>query len=149
MIDLGEHIRKSQTTAMFVRLYSDYPFRYRNDGGPQDEFEQHALDQLRKKPDKPFYSFEPYQGRKSLRYAAARVMEASCVACHNSHKDSTRKDWKVGDVRGVLEIVRPLDQDILRAQTSLRDTFVYMLALSALLVILAIASLKLGNGRKS
>ena len=149
MIDLGEHIRKSQTTAMFVRLYSDYPFRYRNDAGPQDRFEQHALDYLRKYPDKPFYRFEVYQGRKSLRYAAARVMEASCVACHNSHKDSTKKDWKVGDVRGVLEIVRPLDQDILRTQTSLRDTFIYMLSLSALLVILAIVSLKLGNGRKS
>ena len=149
MIDLGEHLRKSQTTAMFVRLYSDYPFRYRDDGGPQDAFEQQALDKLRKTPDKPFFRFETYQGRKSLRYATARVMEASCVACHNSHKDSTRKDWKVGDVRGVLEIVRPLDQDILRTQTSLRDTFIYMLALSVLLVILAIASLKLGRGRKS
>jgi len=148
MIDLGEHIQKSQTTAMFVRLYSDYPFRYRNDGGPQDGFEQDALDYLRKNPDQPFYRFETYQGRKSLRYAAARVMKASCVACHNSHKDSIKKDWKVGDVRGVLEIVRPLDQDILRTQTSLRDAFIYMLALSALLVSLAIVSLKLGRGSK-
>jgi serine/threonine protein kinase len=149
MIDLGEHIRKSQTTAMFVRLYSDYPFRYRNDGGPQDGFERHALDYLREHPDKPFYSFESYQGRKSLRYAAARVMEASCVACHNSHADSPKKDWKVGDVRGVLEIVRPLDQDILHTQSSLRDTFIYMLTLSLLLVILAVVSLKLGKRRKS
>ena len=147
-IDLGEHIRKSQTTAMFVRLYSDYPFRYRNDGGPQDEFEQLALAYLRGNAGKPFYRFESYQGRKSLRYAAARVMEASCVACHNSHEDSTKTDWKVGDVRGVLEVIRPLDQDILRTQTSLRDTFLYMLALSVLLVMLAVVSLKLGNQRK-
>jgi hypothetical protein len=54
----------------------------------------------------------------------------------------------VGDVRGVLEVIRPLDQDILRTQTSLRDTFFYMLALSALLVVLAGVSLKLGNQRK-
>jgi len=147
-IDLGEHIRKSQTTAMFVRLYSDYPFRYRNDGGPQDEFEQLALAHLRENEGKPFYRFESYEGRKSLRYATARVMEASCVACHNSHEDSTKTDWKEGDVRGVLEVIRPLDQDILRTQTSLRDTFFYMLALSVLLVVLAVASLKLGNQRK-
>jgi serine/threonine protein kinase len=147
-IDLGEHIRKSQTTAMYVRLYSDYPFRYRNDGGPEDEFEQLALAHLRENAGKPFYRFESYQGRKSLRYAAARVMEASCVACHNSHEDSTKRDWRVGDVRGVLEVIRPLDQDILRTQTSLRDTFFYMLALSALLVVLAGVSLKLGNQRK-
>ena len=147
-IDLGDHIRKSQTTAMFVRLYSDYPFRYRNDGGPQDEFEQLALKYLRENAGKPFYSFESYQGRKSLRYAAARVMEASCVTCHNSHEDSTKTDWRVGDVRGVLEVIRPLDQDILRTQTSLRNTFFYMLALSVLLIILAVVSLKLGNQRK-
>ena len=147
-IDLGEHIRKSQTTAMFVRLYSDYPFRHRNDGGPQDEFEQLALASLRENAGKPFYRFESYQGRKSLRYATARLMEASCVACHNAHEDSTRTDWQEGDVRGVLEIIRPLDQDILRTQTSLRDTFLYMLALSALLVMLAVISLKLGNKRK-
>lgn len=147
-IDLGEHIRKSQTTAMHVRLYSDYPFRTRNDGGPEDEFEQLALTHLRENAGKPFYRFESYQGRKSLRYAAARVMEASCVACHNSHEDSTKRDWRVGDVRGVLEVIRPLDQDILRTQTSLRDTFFYMLTLSALLVALAGVSLKLGKQRK-
>jgi serine/threonine protein kinase len=147
-IDLGEHIRKSQTTGMFVRLYSDYPFRYRNDGGPQDEFEQLALAGIHENEEKPFYRFESYEGRKSLRYATARVMEASCVACHNTHEDSTKTDWKEGDVRGVLEVIRPLDQDILRTQSSLRDTFFYMLALSVVLVVLAAASLKFGNQRK-
>jgi serine/threonine protein kinase len=147
-IDLGEHIRESQTTAMFVRLYSDYPFRHRDDGGPQDAFEQHALSYLETHADKPFHRFESYQGRPSLRYAAARVMEASCVACHNSHPDSTKTDWKTGEVRGVLEIIRPLDQDILRAQTSVRDTFFYMIALSVLLFTLAVASLRIGRKAK-
>src|SRR5438046_10334703 len=44
-------------------------------------------------------------------YAQARVMERSCVQCHSAHDQSPRKDWKVGDVRGVLEIIRPLDRD--------------------------------------
>lgn len=147
-IDLGEHIQESQTTAMNVRLYSDYPFRYRSDGGPQDEFEELALAYLRDNEGKPFYRFETYHGRKSLRYAAARVMETSCVDCHNSHVDSTKKDWKVGDVRGVLEVIRPLDQDILRAQISLRDTFLYMLGLSVLLFVLAVLSLRTRKHRK-
>lgn len=146
-IDLGEHIQKSQTTAMFARLYSDYPFRHRDDGGPQDEFEQLALEYLRENPEKPFYRFEHYQGRKSLRYATARLMEASCVACHNSHEDSTKTDWEEGDVRGVLEIIRPLDQDILRTQSSLRYTFFYMFGLSVLLIALVYVSLKLGTHR--
>ena len=31
-------------------------------------------------------------------------MGAVCVACHNSHPDSPKLDWKVGDVRGIQEI---------------------------------------------
>ena len=29
--------------------------------------------------------------------------------CHNSHPDSPKRDWRKGDVRGVLEVVLPLD----------------------------------------
>lgn len=31
-------------------------------------------------------------------------MGAACVQCHNSHPDSPKKDWKIGDVRGLQEI---------------------------------------------
>jgi adenylate cyclase len=31
-------------------------------------------------------------------------MGAACVACHNSHPESPKRDWKVGDVRGIQEI---------------------------------------------
>lgn len=36
-------------------------------------------------------------------------MKASCVPCHNTHPDSPKTDWKVGDMRGVLEITQPLE----------------------------------------
>ena len=32
------------------------------------------------------------------------IMGAACVACHNSHPESPKRDWKVGDVRGIQEI---------------------------------------------
>ena len=28
-----------------------------------------------------------------------------CVGCHNSHPESPKRDWKVGDVRGIQEII--------------------------------------------
>ena len=31
-------------------------------------------------------------------------MGAACVACHNSHPESPKRDWQVGDVRGIQEI---------------------------------------------
>ncbi len=148
MIDLGDYIRDTENMAMSVRLYSDFPFRHRTNGGPRDKFEKEALEQLRRNADEPFYRFEPYQGRLSLRYAKARVMSSSCVACHNTHVDSLKRDWAEGDVRGVLEIIRPLDRDILRAQNALSETFAYMLGLSAVVVTLALAFLGLGKGRR-
>jgi PAS domain S-box-containing protein len=39
-------------------------------------------------------------------------MRQACVSCHNTHPDSPRRDWKVGDVRGIQEVtVRGLRVD--------------------------------------
>ncbi|CAH0350871.1 DUF3365 domain-containing protein [Aquabacterium sp. CECT 9606] len=37
-------------------------------------------------------------------------MKEGCVACHNSHPQSPKRDWKVGDVRGLIEVVAPVDE---------------------------------------
>ena len=126
----------------FVRHFSEAPFRFRADGGARDEYERAALAHLKAEPATAYVRFEDVNGVPSLRYAAARTMKQSCVDCHNSHPDSPRHDWKVGDVRGVLEIVRPLDQDIERRRTELAGTFalvgglgVGLLLLSAFLLV--------------
>lgn len=90
-------------------LYSDYPFLWRKEGGPQDSFEKDALTELRRNPDKPFYRFENYQGQPYLRYAVADLLRESCVDCHNNHPESPKRDWKEGDVRGVLEVNWPME----------------------------------------
>jgi PAS domain-containing protein len=78
---------------------------------------------LRKNPEQAFIRMEDFQGRPVLRYATADIMRAQCVDCHNHHPDSPKTDWKVGDVRGVLEIIRPLDQAIARTRAGLWNTF--------------------------
>jgi class 3 adenylate cyclase len=97
-------------TGIINRLYSDYPFTFRKDGGPKDEFESLALTTLRfaKDKTKPFVRFEKVNGRMSMRYGKALLMQQSCVDCHNSHPNSTKKDWKIGDVRGIREVIFPL-----------------------------------------
>jgi two-component system sensor histidine kinase/response regulator len=138
-MELSKRISE-QNTGMQARLYSDFPFPWRKDGGPRDDFEREAISQLRQFPDQPFYRFEDFQGRQSLRYAVADRMEAGCVSCHNSHPDSPKKNWKLGDVRGVLEVIRPLDSIIAQTHAGLRNTFALMsiiglLALSGLAVV--------------
>ena len=61
-------------------------------------------------------------------------MEANCIGCHNNDTNSTKRDWKVGEVGGVLEIIRPLDRDIARTREGLRGTFVLMAAVSGTLL---------------
>jgi hypothetical protein len=101
--------RLASRDAAQIRIYSGHPFPNRKDRPANDAFEQEALRELRRQPDRPFYRFEDWQGQRVLRYTTADVMQASCVTCHNTHPDSPKKDWKVGDVRGALEIILPVD----------------------------------------
>jgi adenylate cyclase len=122
---------------MLFRLYSDYPFRSRKDGGPREDFERFAIAELGRDPDTPVYRFESFQGRDVLRYATARKMEANCIGCHNNDPNSTKRDWKEGELAGVLEIIRPLDRDIARTREGLRGTFMLMAMVSGALLALS------------
>ncbi len=148
-INLYRLISQCGDTGMRVRLFSDHPFRTRKDGGPADDFEREALRRLRESPDEPVASFEEHAGRPVLRYAIARRMSASCVRCHNNHPDSTKTDWQVGDVRGVVALIRPLDRDVARVREGLRGTFVLVGAVSASLLGLSVLVLVAGNRRRA
>ncbi len=146
--ELSRRLGQSSESGVQVRLYSDYPWSFRKDGGPRDDFEREALQRLRASPDTPVHRFEAYQGRPSLRYATARRMEKSCLGCHNVLPESTKRDWKEGDVRGVLEIIRPLANDEARTRAGLRGTFVTVAVVSAALLGLSVLVLLAGNRRR-
>ena len=84
---------------------SDYPFAKR-DVPPLDSFEKMALQSLRKDPNQPrIVSLErPFFGTATYRLATPVFMRPACVTCHNQHPDSPKRDWKVGDVRGIQEV---------------------------------------------
>jgi hypothetical protein len=119
--DVGEQLSLIGRTGVKVRQYSDYPYPWRTEGGPRDEFERRALHRLRQsKGQETVHEFTEMGGQSVVRYAQARIMERSCVECHSTHPQSPRTDWEVGDVRGVLEIIRPLDKDEARVGEALR-----------------------------
>jgi serine/threonine protein kinase len=146
--DLGKRITARNASGMQVRLYSNFPFPWRTDGGPRDDFERQALDQLNLSPDQPVYEFSDYEGKKVLRYVTARVMKESCLNCHNHIDQSPRKDWTVGEVRGALEVIRPIDADEARAREGLRGTFILMAVVCAALLALSALVLLTGNRRR-
>lgn len=144
---LGQRIN-ALSSGVKTELYSPYPFPWRvTRGGLRDDFSKRAWASFQQQPDLDYYRVEQIDGRQMLRYASADRMRASCIACHNQHPDSPKRDWKIGDVRGVLEINRPLDANQASANTQLRNTFYLMMSL--LLSLLLLLNFVLRHLRKS
>ncbi len=127
----------SQESDYRLRLYSRFPFPFREDGGAQDHFEEDALKFLEGAPQKKFWKIENYKGRPSLRYATADVMSAeACVNCHNSHPLTPKSDWELGNVRGVLEVILPIDKSINTFESNAQKSIVSIGICILLMVIL-------------
>ncbi len=104
--DLSTLMAKRDTT---LNLYSKFPFPVRKDR-KLDDFQSAAWTALNAKPDSVFSRRETRGGKEIVRVAIADKMVAKgCVACHNSFPGSPKTDWKLGDVRGVLEISSVID----------------------------------------
>lgn len=84
---------------------SDYPFAKRL-ARSLDDFEARALREFRDNPARQTVTDLTGNGlgRSSFRLATPVIMRKACVTCHNSHPDSPKRDWKVGDVRGIQEV---------------------------------------------
>lgn len=114
-----------------ARLYSPYPFPWRvSEGALRDQFAQDAWRALRRTPTAAYSRIENYQGRPTLRYATADIMRPACVNCHNNHPASPKRDWKAGDVRGVLEVNLPLDSAISEVEANTRSLSFLLLGLA-------------------
>ncbi|MDY0874484.1 adenylate/guanylate cyclase domain-containing protein [Dongia rigui] len=102
-LELGRVIAEKQANITY-RFVSDLPFKGRAQH-PMDEFERNALQKLRANTAANATDFTWRGLDDSFRLVTPVVMGAACVKCHNSHPDSPKTDWKVGDVRGIQEII--------------------------------------------
>ena len=122
-------------SAYSVKLYSDLPFPWRKNE-VIDEFEKNALEKIKKSPSQEVWSFETIKGVQVLRYAKGDILKESCVSCHNNYSGTPKKDWKAGDVRGVLEVIRPISAFESESSNLLKNSFLMMLALILSMVML-------------
>ena len=102
-LELGRVISEQQHNISY-RFMSDYPFKNR---APHvlDGFERNALADLRADPHQLVTDVSNSLFNDRIRLIAPVVMGAACVECHNSHPESPKRDWKVGDVRGIQEVM--------------------------------------------
>jgi len=111
-LELGGVINAQQSNITF-RFISDFPFKGR---APHviDDFERNALASLRQNPNQQITSVSASPFSDRVRLVAPIILGAACVSCHNTHPDSPKRDWKVGDVRGIQEVTisRPIAGNI-------------------------------------
>lgn len=102
-IELGDAIGTSEGDVKY-RFVSDFPFKSR----PRhrlDQFETMALERFRSN----FGADVLVQttGKlwdQTITLATPVIMSGACVSCHNTHVESAKSDWKVGDVRGLQSV---------------------------------------------
>ncbi len=90
-----------------VRLASLGPIYKKN--GPADQFERTGLEAVAKNPRKPYTGIITESDKHFFKAIFAdRAVSMSCVACHNNHELSTKKDYKLYDVMGGIIISFPV-----------------------------------------
>ena len=105
-MELGKNLSERESGASFG-IFSAHPFPWRQDR-LLDDFERSALAALAADPTKPYVRFTEANGKRVVRHAAAIRMGENCVACHDSHPNSPKTDWKVGDMRGAQQVIVPV-----------------------------------------
>ena len=106
-LSLSSRTSNAKEVGMTYRLMSLWPIKERN--GPKTKFEKIGLQEIIKTPDKPFTKVVSIRGKPYFKaiYPDKAVTKA-CIACHNNHPNSPKKDFKLGDVMGGISIVLPL-----------------------------------------
>ena len=135
---LGERLTNRHTDQnLQVKMYSDLPFKNRKSRN-LDEFAIKAVEQVRLTPGMPFQSIEEINGQRVLRYADPMIMQPSCVNCHVTHPDSPKRDWVVGDVRGVLEVTQSISSspDSFQSLFLIRTLFIAIGSFSIVAILL-------------
>ena len=93
------------------------PFRYRLIGlwplnpenAPQDEMERKGLEKVVRYGEVAEQEVEIDNRPYYQAIFPDRAVSRACVNCHNAHKESPKRDFKLNDVMGGLKILIPLD----------------------------------------
>lgn len=107
MFRMGAEMVAKKEAGFTYALLSEWPVNKQN--RPKTDAEKAGLEYIVENPGKNYYGEEELGGIKYFTavYPDKGVAEA-CVSCHNGHKDSPRKDFKLGDVMGGVVIRIPI-----------------------------------------
>ncbi|MGR3179443.1 MAG: response regulator [Candidatus Anammoxibacter sp.] len=119
-----------------LKIYSAFPFPNRSDR-VLDDFAIDALAYLETNPEGRFVRTDLTGGKELVRVAIAdKMVNENCVTCHNNHPLTPKKGWKLGDVRGALEVIVPIHNQM-KAD---RETSFIIISIIGLMFTIIVAS---------
>jgi len=138
--DMSELLSKKSGENVKLKLYSEFPFPNRKDR-KLDEFGRQAMASFANDPDSVFVRQETFEGIDVVRVAVADKMIAqACVNCHNTRHDTPKNDWKLNDVRGVLEIISPIGTQLAN-NNSMLNKVIGITMFAVILVVLMVVGI--------
>jgi len=137
--DVSALLAQNNTT---VDLYSAFPFPNRADR-QLDSFQSEAWAYLNANPDGVYARQSTEGGVETVRVAVAdRLVAEGCVKCHNTHPASPKTDWRLGDVRGVVEV-----KNVITAQIAAGNALGNRLVMGAAVIGLVLTALAWASTR--
>lgn len=131
--DLSAALQKEKTS---IDLYSNFPFPNRKDR-KLDSFQNKAWDFLSSEKGNIYTEVMNKNNHSIVRVAVAdRMVADACVSCHNSHPDTPKNDWKLNDVRGILEVDINIDEQMAVQQTTTRNLILALILLGIILLVI-------------
>lgn len=107
MFRFGAEMVAEKKMPFSYSLQSLWPINKQN--APKTALEKKGLEAVAKDNTKPFYGEETLGKTKYFTAIYAdRAVAPACVSCHNDHKDTPKKDFKLGQTMGGVVIRIPM-----------------------------------------
>ena len=107
MFRYGSEMVAEKGAKFSYALISEWPVNKQN--AAKTDVEKDGLKAVAANPAQPYYKEETLGGRKYFTAVYPdRAIAKACISCHNDHKDSPRKDFKMGDVMGGVVLRLPM-----------------------------------------
>ncbi len=105
-----------------LRLISPWPIN--KEHAATDLFHQEGFQFLAEHGDRIYSRRDTVDGSEIIRFLAAdRAVLPTCVACHNSHEASPKRDFRLNSMIGGIELVIPIDAPL---QAVKRDQWILL-----------------------
>ena len=107
MFRFGAEMVSEKKMGFSYSLQSLWPINKQN--APRTALEKKGLEAVAKDNTKPFYGEETLGKTKYFTAIYAdKAVAPACVSCHNEHKDTPKKDFKLGQTMGGVVIRIPM-----------------------------------------